>query len=627
VRLCAGIHDNTLMHVPGSVCALILASAGATGVVPAAQFEDSARLKKLAGAYEAVDKALRAPVEAGATPGIAWGIVVDGELVHTGVAGVREVSSKAPVEARTAFRIASMTKSFTAAAILQLRDTGKLSLEDRVDRWVPELRGWRPATVDAAPLTVRMLLTHGGGFPEDNPWGDRQLALSDEAFSRMLKLGLLRSTSPGTEFEYSNTGFALLGRIVARASGIPYARYVDQKLLRPLGMTSTRWTVQAVPEAERAHGYRKTDAGFEEELPLGDGAYGAMGGLVTTIPDLARWVALQLQAWPPRDDADPGPVRRSSLREMQTLARGIDPELERDTPSAPLALFSGGYGFGLGSTRTCEIDRVVGHSGGLPGWGSQMRWIPSAGVGVIAFANVTYGGADGAVLRKATRAALDALQRSGGLVPRRPTPARALLEVQAGVNRLLSAWDDAAARALGAENFFLDSSLEERRKGFQDVRIRNGACRSGGPLETVNALRGRWTLRCERGTVRFFATLAPTGTLQELEVTSAVPPDARLSAALGGLLGLASGWDEAKATALFAPKVDRANVRRQLAALSALHGACRAGDPVEGDGRTRVMVTLACEQRPVTATVVLDDASGKVTAVEFGKPEGATCPD
>ena len=134
VRLCAGIHDNTLMHVPGSVCALILASAGATGVVPAAQFEDSARLKKLAGAYEAVDKALRAPVEAGATPGIAWGIVVDGELVHTGVAGVREVSSKAPVEARTAFRIASMTKSFTAAAILQLRDTGKLSLEDRVDR-------------------------------------------------------------------------------------------------------------------------------------------------------------------------------------------------------------------------------------------------------------------------------------------------------------------------------------------------------------------------------------------------------------------------------------------------------------------------------------------------------------
>ena len=627
MRLGNGIHHNALMHLSGSVCSLLLASAGATGVVPPARFDDSARLKKLGGAYPAVDKAFRAPVEAGVTPGMAWGIVVDGELVHTGVAGVREVSSKAPVEPRTAFRIASMTKSFTAAAILPLRDAGKLSLEDRVERWVPELRGWRPATADAAPLTVRMLLTHGGGFPEDNPWGDRQLALPDDDFSRMLKGGLLRSTSPGTEFEYSNTGFALLGRIVTRASGIPYARYVEQKLLRPLGMTSTWWSVQAVREAERAHGYRKTDAGFEEELPLGDGAYGPMGGLVTTVPDLARWVALQLQAWPPRDDADSGPVRRSSLREMQTLARAADPDVHRDTPSAPLALYSGGYGFGLGSTRTCELDRVVGHSGGLPGWGSQMRWIPSAGVGVIAFTNVTYGGPHGSVLVKAIREAVDALLRSGGLVPRRPTPAPALLEAQAGVNRLVSAWDDAEAKALGAENFFLDSSLEERRKGLQELRTRHGACRSEGPLETVNALRGRWTLRCERGTVRFFATVAPTGKLQQLDVTSALPPDGRLGAAVSGVLGLASAWDEVKATALFAPGVDRANLRRQLAAMAALHGACRAGDPVEGDGRTRATVTLACEQRPVNAKVDLDDASGKVTDVEFGEPEGATCPD
>jgi CubicO group peptidase (beta-lactamase class C family) len=624
VRVGAGVQDNALMHLSGLVCALLLASAGGTGVVPTARFEDSARLTKLAGAYQAVDKAFRAPVEAGATPGMAWGVVVDGELVHTGVAGVREVSSKAPVEPRTAFRIASMTKSFTAAAILQLRDAGKLSLEDRVDRWVPELRGWRPATADAPPLTVRMLLTHGGGFPEDNPWGDRQLALTDDAFSRMLKGGLFRSTSPGTEFEYSNTGFALLGRIVTRVSGIPYARYVEQKLLRPLGMTSTRWTVQAVPEAERAHGYRKTDARFEEELPLGDGAYGAMGGLVTTVPDLARWVALQLQAWPPRDDADPGPVRRSSLREMQTVARTSEPALDRETPSSPLDLYAGGYGYGLGGTRTCVLDRQVGHSGGLPGWGSQMRWIPSAGVGVIAFTNVTYGGT---ILGKAIREAVEAIRQSGGLAPRRTTPAPELLEVQAGVNRLLSAWNDAAARTLGAENFFLDTSLEERRKGMEELHTRHGACRSDAPIEAVNALRGRWTLRCERGTVRFFATVAPTGKLQHLDVTSTLPPDARLSAALSGVLGLASAWNDGKAAGLFAPAVDRADLRRQFAALAALHGVCRAGDPVAGDGRTRTTVTLACEQRPVNATVDLDDASGRVTAVKFGKPEGATCQD
>jgi len=555
---------------------------------------------------------------------MAWGIMVDGALVHTGVAGVREAKSKAPVELRTAFRIASMTKSFTAAAILQLRDAGKLSLEDRADRWIPELRGWRPATADAELLTIRLLLTHGGGFPEDNPWGDRQLALPDDAFSRMLKGGLLRSTSPATTFEYSNTGFALLGRIVAVASGIPYSRYVDEKLLRPLGMTSTRWTLQDVPEAERGHGYRKTEAGFEEEVPLGNGAYGAMGGLVTTVPDLSRWVAFQLQAWPPRDDADSGPVRRSSLREMQLVARATEPAVTRETPTSPLTLFSGGYGFGLGSGGTCIFDRVVGHAGGLPGWGSQMRWIPSAGVGVIVFSNVTYGGD---FLAKVTRAALEVLAKSGGLVPRRPTPAPALLEVQAGVNRLFSSWDDAAASALGAENFFLDSSLEARRKAFAELRAQHGACRPEGPFDTENTLRGRWTLRCDRGTVRFFVTVAPTGKLQELEVTSALPPDARLGAAVGRVMALASVWSEKKATALLAPAMDRPGLRRQLAALTALHGACRVGEPVSGDGRIETTVALGCEQRPVNVTVTLDDASGKVTAVRFEKPQGATCPD
>lgn len=603
------------MHLTGSLSALLLASGAAVTEPPA---------PKLTAAYEAVDRAFFTPVGAGLVPGIAWGVVIDGVLVHTGTAGLREVKSGAKVEPTTAFRIASMTKSFTAAAILQLRDAGKLALDDRVDRWVPEIRGWRPATADAPPLTLRMLLTHGGGLPEDNPWGDRQLALPDAAFNRLLQGGLLRATSPATEFEYSNTGFALLGRVVARVSGMPYPTYVDRMLLGPLGMRSTRWAMDAFPEAQRAHGYGKGSAGFEEEMPLGDGAYGAMGGLVTTVPDLARWVAFQLQAWPPRDDADPGPVRRSSLREMQTLARGVGPSLERDRPDAPLTMYAGGYGFGLGDTRSCAIDRTVGHGGGLPGWGSQMRWVPSAGVGVVALSNFTYGGE---FLGKAMREALAALQRSGALTPRRPAPAPALQEVEAGVNGLLSSWNDDAARALGAENFFLDRSLETRRKEFADLRARHGACRPEGPLETRNALRGHWTLRCEHGTVRFFATVAPPGKLQQLDVTSALPPDARMGAAVAGMLSLASAWNDEKAATLLAPAVDRASLRRQLVALTALHGACRSGEPVDGDGHLKATVPLTCEQRPVNASITLDDPSGKVSELTFGKPEGATCPD
>jgi CubicO group peptidase (beta-lactamase class C family) len=615
------------MHVRGAVCALLLAAqVTAAAEVPVPRFEDPNRTTRLAGAYAAVDQAFRKPVESGLTPAMAWGIVVDGALVHTGVAGLREVKSRAPVELRTAFRLASLTKSFTAAAVLQLRDAGKLSLDDRVDRWIPELRGWRPATADAPPLTLRMLLTHGAGFPEDNPWGDRQLALSETAFSRLLRDGVLRATSPATAFEYSNTGFALLGRVVSRASGQPYRTYVDRHLLRPLGMTSTRWTVDAYPAEQRAHGYRKGPEGFEEEAPLGDGVYGAMGGLVSTVPDLARWVAFQLQAWPPRDVADPGPVRRASLREMQQLGRAVDFEMHRDRPDGPLELFAGGYGFGLGAVRTCGIDRVVGHFGGLPGWGSQMRWIPGAGVGVVALTNLTYGGE---FLVPAMREALEALWRFGGLAPRAPAPAPALLAVQGGVNRLLAGWDDAEATQLAAENFFLDRPLEARRKEFVDLRARHGACRPAGALEAENALRGRWTLACERGTVRVFATVAPPspGKLQALEVTSALPLEPRMAEAVSGVTGLAAGWSDDRAGGLFAPAVDRTALRRELAALVALHGPCRPGDPLEGDGKLRTRVALQCEQRPVELTLELDGVTGRVTSVRFGKPEGTACPD
>ena len=107
-------------------------------------------------------------------PGAAWGIVIDGELAHSGAAGVREVATDAPVDADTVFRIASMTKSFTAMSILKLRDEGKLTLDDPAERYVPELKGLRYPTTDSPRITIRHLLTHSEGFPEDNPWGDHE---------------------------------------------------------------------------------------------------------------------------------------------------------------------------------------------------------------------------------------------------------------------------------------------------------------------------------------------------------------------------------------------------------------------------------------------------------------------
>ena len=189
-------------------------------------FADPQRLAKLSAAFPRIDSLMRAFAERSRVPGIAYGIVVDGRLVHVGTAGYRELSSRAPVDTSTVFRIASMSKSFAAAAILQLRDQGRLSLDDPAERYVPELAGLRSPTADAPKITIRHLLSHSAGFPEDNPWGDQQLAATDAEMSAMMRGGIPFSTAPGTAYEYSNFGFAILGRIVANVSGMPYTRYL-----------------------------------------------------------------------------------------------------------------------------------------------------------------------------------------------------------------------------------------------------------------------------------------------------------------------------------------------------------------------------------------------------------------
>ncbi len=170
-------------------------------------------------------------------PGAAWGVIVDGQLAHVTAKGLRDVAAKAPVDADTVFRIASMTKSFTTISILKLRDEGKLSLDDPAERYVPEMAGLKYASSDAPKITIRHLLSHAEGFPEDNPWGDRQLADTDEQLSRMLRGGIPFSNAPGLVYEYSNLGFAILGRIVTNVSKVPYTEYVNANILEPLGMT------------------------------------------------------------------------------------------------------------------------------------------------------------------------------------------------------------------------------------------------------------------------------------------------------------------------------------------------------------------------------------------------------
>src|SRR3954453_12989107 len=140
-----------------------------------------------------------------------------------------------------------MTKSFTALAILRLRDEGKLSLEDPLAKWIPEFARMEMPTRDTPVLRIRHLLTHNAGFPEDNPWGDQQLGASDETLTAWLKRGIPFSTTPGTRYESSNYGFGLLGRIVSKASGVPYDQFVQQQILAPLNMTASTLEPAKVP--------------------------------------------------------------------------------------------------------------------------------------------------------------------------------------------------------------------------------------------------------------------------------------------------------------------------------------------------------------------------------------------
>jgi CubicO group peptidase (beta-lactamase class C family) len=497
------------------------AQAGSAAVVPRGGFADPDRPAKLAAAFPELDRLFQDFAKRARVPGIAVGVLIDGRLAHTLTFGHRDIERTAPVEANTVFRIASMTKSFTSIAILRLRDEGRLSLDDPAERYVPELKGLKYPTADSPRITVRHLLSHAEGFPEDNPWGDRQLAITDAQMSAMLREGIPFSNPPGIAYEYSNYGFAILGRIVSNLSGKPYREYVAANILRPLGLTSTTLQVGEVPPARLAHGYRWEDDRWKEEPQLADGAFGSMGGMLTSVEDLARYAGFLMSAWPPRDGADNGPLRRASLREMQQVWRPGPATVTR-AADGKIRLNAGGYAFGLRVWQTCDFRHVVAHSGGLPGFGSHMRWLPDYGVGIVALGNLTYTGWSGV-----TDEAFAILLRTGALQPRLREPSAALVEMRDAVSSLITRWDDQLADRIAAVNLFLDRSKDRRKREIDDLRAQMGSCRPEGDFDVENALRGQWTMACERGRLRVSVTLGPTmpPKVQYLAVAPIAPGD------------------------------------------------------------------------------------------------------
>lgn len=467
-------------------------------------FIDADRLKKIENTYPVIDQLYKDYAEKNHWPGMVYCIVVDGKLVHVGGMGYTDIETKILADSSSDFRIASMTKSLTAMAILKLRDEGRLRLDDPIYLYIPAAKNMKRLTKDATPVTIKNLLTHSAGYPEDNPWGDRQLANSDDELIALYKKGISFSNDPGLGYEYSNLGFATLGYIIKKVSGKTYEDYITENILKPLGMTHTYWEYDKIPKDKLAHGYRWLDNKWVEQPLLHDGSYGAMGGLITTIEDWSKYMAVHLDAWPPRDDAETGPVKRSSIREMQYPWDVSFLNANAKTPTGRSCPTVSAYCYGLRWAKDCDNRVYVGHTGGLPGFGSNWNIMPAYGIGVMCFANATYANAGAA-----NNQALDTLLALSGIKPRVLPPSEILDKRKNELMKVITDWSTAKASGIFAVNFFMDYFPEKLRAEADNAFAKAGKITGIDELVAENQLRGYFIIHCENANIRVAFTLTP----------------------------------------------------------------------------------------------------------------------
>ena len=374
---------------------------------------------------------------------ISWGVVVDGRLAEHGHTG--NLHDDLPADETAVYRIASMTKSFTAATVVRLRDEGVWQLDDPIARHAPELANV-VGPAGSAPITIRQLLSMTSGLATDDAWADRHLDMTAAEIDGIYAAGPLFAHAPNTAYEYSNLGFGMLGRAVLRATGTRVQDHISEHLLRPLDMSNTSWLRPDHDHWARPHRWEDGQLVRDWPTPIGDGEIAPMGGLWTTVADLAKWVA-----WFDDDSTDVG-VTIASRREMQRIHTfiGESTVAGRTCP--------GGYGFGVNLRIDPGLGTIVSHAGGLPGYGSSMRWLAGRQLGVIALGNSTY-----AHMSTLTMKMLEALLNDGA-VPTITRPVSAQLAAAAdGLIALLNDWSDEAASALFSDNVVLDEPFSRQR--------------------------------------------------------------------------------------------------------------------------------------------------------------------
>jgi CubicO group peptidase (beta-lactamase class C family) len=360
-------------------------------------------------------------------PGATAGVVLGDELAWSLPYGFTELETGVPAGRHTLYRVASITKTFTGAAVVLLRDEGRLHLDDPL---VAHLSEFAAATNPYGPIeevTIRRLLTHESGLPVESPlfdWAGRGYPPMPDILASLDDVVL--PVPPDSAFKYSNLGYQLLGELVARLAEIPYEAFVEERLLGPLGMDSSTF---APDDEQRARAARGHDARtFSDHLAPSverSKATSADGGLYSTVEDLAHWVSLQFRTGEERPDGSQILSARS-LAEMHRPRRVLDPSWTRAQALAWQV-----------SRRGTEV--VVGHSGGTFGFSSCVAFSSREPVGVVVLSNGTAPAS--ALALDLLEYALEAVHSLGAGTAVLPAPVPAHYRALLG----LYAWEDAGA--------------------------------------------------------------------------------------------------------------------------------------------------------------------------------------
>lgn len=296
----------------------------------------------------------------GEGPGVSIGVVRKGKILYAGAAGLARADTQEKIDLRTTFRMASVSKQFTAMGILLLEQEGKLKLTDPLNRFFPEFR-----TELASRITLQHLLTHTSGIHDyeelmDSTW-HRQIL--DEDVVKLLQDQTQTYFKPGTQFRYSNSGFCLLAMVVQRVSGQAYGVFMNERLFQPLGLIDTFVYEAGKMYPHRALGYTVTKEGSiqESDQSLTSATRGD-GCVYTSLADYFRWHQA-LQQGKPLD----------LIKKLQTIAFTF-PELP-----------DSGYGLGWFIRRTSPIELF--HSGTTSGFSNVVIRIPEKDVLLVMFSN------------------------------------------------------------------------------------------------------------------------------------------------------------------------------------------------------------------------------------------------